>query len=545
MLGQIRDLSVYDGVPLFSSSRVLSSGLCPNGPGAFTEYGGLVWVTCNINSDDGSGGEDMGAELVGSDEAIRVLQGSSSANSTIASYPKWNHTAGSGEQAFYYLGNSAMSGVADHHDYLAKTIAITTQCTPITRQCLPDVQWPLDDDDNRSFSCTPGFGANFTFSGASQMRDGDEDDGGQNSRADRPAVGLAFASDAQLSERIGKYDPTLADKLNAGSNQSKPIPDVSYKYLQPSNPLHFGAWALGYPGYSTDDTGTRVVSTNPLLNDSQIYRSELGPSTEWVLNCSASVYDVSYTWVNGAVQTFNMTLASPEMGGMISAPFALERVRERAIALQAIAAAASASDNSTSLAHMFADHWSQAALALSAGVFSPEQNILSQWRETTQVARVPMAPLYILLALKAIYVMAVIALAIGAYCFTHPAETEIVKTQLSTKGLAAAHFDDPNILQSKVVNQLSERLQPMITKDSPTEPDDPAKGGLRRAATFLGDMPDKKIGVVAEADGVWRFAVVANGVWNGIKPLAVDLVNIEARAGNLGTPGEVVKAWIK
>jgi hypothetical protein len=156
-----------------------------------------------------------------------------------------------------------------------------------------------------------------------------------------------------------------------------------------------------------------------------------------------------------------------------------------------------------------------------------------------------MAPLYILLALKAVYILAVVGLAIGAYCFTHPAETEIVKTQLSTKGLAAAHFDDPNILQSKVVSQLSERLQPMITKDGQAEPDDPAKGGLRRAATFLGDMPDKKIGVVAEADGVWRFAVVANGVWNGIKPLAVDLVNIEARAGNLGTPGEVVKAWIK
>lgn len=211
-----------------------------------------------------------------------------------------------------------------------------------------------------------------------------------------------------------------------------------------------------------------------------------------------------------------------------------------------MAAAAGASDDSGSLAAMFADHWSQTVLALSAGVMTREPNVLTQVRSAPyQVARVPLLPLYILLALKAIYVLAVIALAIGAYCFTHPAETEIVKTQLSTRGLAAAHFDQPDILQSKVVSQLSERLQPAITKSDQAEPDDPAKGGLKRAATFLGDIPDKRIGVVAHADGVWRFAVVANGVWNGIKPLAVDLVDMEAKAGNLGTAGDLVKAWIK
>jgi hypothetical protein len=536
--------------PLLTSSRILSTDLCPDGPGNFSAFDGLVWISCNIAHDDGSGEEDMdAAELVGSDVAIRVLHGAASANSTISSYPKWNHTAGSGEQAFYYLANPLIAADPIHRDFLAKTTAITTQCTPITQQCLPGAKWPMnenvDNGGNTAFSCTPGFGANFTFPGVSQTIDADVSEEGENSSPDLPAVGLAFASDAQLSERIGKYDPNLAGKLKAGSNQSRPIADISYKYLQPANPLYFGAWALGYPGVNVDQTNITAASTNPLLNDSQIYRTEIGSSTQWVLSCSATVYDVSYTWVNGAVQTFNMTLASAETGGMISAPFALDRIRERSIALQAIAAAASASDNSTSLAHMFADHWSQAALALSSGVMSSEYNNVSQWRQSIQVARVPMAPLFILLALKAIYVLAVLALAIGAYCFTHPAETEIVKTQLSTRGLAAAHFDTPGILQSQVVSQLKERLQPTTTNEDHAELDDPAKGGLKRAATFLGDMPDKRIGVVAQADGLWRFAVVADGIWNGIKPLAVDLVNIEARAGNLGTPGEVVKAWIK
>ena len=538
----------------FMSSRVLSKELCPHGPGTFSAFGGLVWVSCNIVSDDGSGGIGMGGELVGSDESVRALAGTPSAHSRISSYAnytKTNHTAGPGDLTFYYLANALNANDAMHWDFMAKTIAISTQCTPITQQCLPDAQWPVDvdlnDDGYREFSCTPGFGANFTYSGASQTIDADykEDGAGSNTRVDRPAVGMAFAPDAQLSERIGRYDPSLGPILNDGSNQSLPIPNVSYKYIQPANPLYFGAWALGYPGFSSNQTTIRAAATNPLLNDSQIYRSEMGLSTEWVLSCSATVYDVLYTFVNGTVQTFNVTPAAPEMGGLIAGPFALEQVKERAIALQSIASAASASDNSSSLANTFADHWSQAALALSAGVFSAETDILIQWRNARQVARVPKAPLYILLALKAVYVLAVIALAIGAYCFTHPAETEIVKTQLSTRGLAAAHFDTPDILQTKVVSQLKERLQPTTTKDNQAESNDPAAGGLKRAATFLGDLPDKRIGVVAHEDGVWRFAVVANGVWNGIKPLAVDLVNIEAKAGNLGTPGEVVKAWIK
>jgi hypothetical protein len=34
-------------------------------------------------------------------------------------------------------------------------------------------------------------------------------------------------------------------------------------------------------------------------------------------------------------------------------------------------------------------------------------------------------------------------------------------------------------------------------------------------------------------------------LWNGIKPLAVVLVNMEAKAEGLGTAGDLVKAWIK
>ena len=96
-----------------------------------------------------------------------------------------------------------------------------------------------------------------------------------------------------------------------------------------------------------------------------------------------------------------------------------------------------------------------------------------------------------------------------------------------------------------MVGQLNERLQP-ATKDMQVGiSTDPSPGGLKRAATILGEMPDKKVGVVARADGAWRFAVVANGVWNGIAPVAVDLVGMQSKAGNLGEAGDLVNAWIK
>lgn len=532
----------------FQSSRGLSKTLCPNGPGAYSGLEGAIWASCNLVT-DGARGTSMSASLSQSDDAIRVLEGAPSALHNISTWPM-NHTTGSGEKAYYYLASPLTAGDAEKLDFKAMTYAIRTQCVPITQQCLPGRQWPFAMSDNdlyNEFTCTPGFSANFTFDGGSQQLDADVEDGGNNVVSAQPVAGLAFALDADLSERIGQFDPNLEEKTMNGSTQSVvPGTNISYQYLQPNNPLHFAAWAQGFPSFGgSDQVEGDVAVSNPLLNDSQIWRSQSG-TTEWILQCSTEVYDVTYTWVNGSVRDFHKTLSSPEMGALISAPFAIGGLRERYTALESVAAAAGASDNSRDLADMFADRWSLAALALSAGVMSPQPNLLSQVRSKDgPVARVPLIPFYILLALKAIYVIAVVALAVGAYCFTHPAETEVVKTQLSTRGLAAAHFDTPDILQTKVVSQLSERLQPTMTKADDAEPDDPTKGGLKRAATFLGDIPDKRIGVVAQADGAWRFAVVANGVWTGIKPLAVDLVGIEAKAGNMGDAGDLVKAWMK
>lgn len=293
---------------------MLSSDLCPRGPGAYSTSDGVLWTSCNLNVDDSVNVDEKSFDLVGSEEAIRALEGAPRANSTISTHPA-NHTAGSGMEAFYYLANPYTATQPLYVDFKATTYAVATQCVPITQQCLPNVEWPIDSGG--AFQCTPGFGANFTFDGGSQTLDATTEDGGNNPLGDKPLVGVAFSTDAQLSERVGRYDPDLTETLSGGKQSVVPGTNASYQYLQPSNPLHFAAWALGYPsfGAAQASSDSKWAVSNPLLNDSQIYRSESG-TTEWILSCSTTVYDVSYTWINGTVRDFINTTASPETSAL-------------------------------------------------------------------------------------------------------------------------------------------------------------------------------------------------------------------------------------
>ena len=174
---------------------------------------------------------------------------------------------------------------------------------------------------------------------------------------------------------------------------------------------------------------------------------------------------------------------------------------------------------------------------MAAGVMAPAPNIIEQHRNSTiNVARIPLVPLYLLLGLKAIYVLAVIVLAIGAYCFTHPAETDVVKEQLSVKGLVAAHFDQPSLLQANVVNEVRSRLEEAKgpDKEKSSEPSSPTEQPPEES---------RKIGIVADAEGTWRYVTLVNGVWKSIQPLVQAVVLPDAKTGDLGEAGDIYAAW--
>ncbi|KAK4954450.1 hypothetical protein LTR10_007881 [Elasticomyces elasticus] len=550
--------------PLHNFGRTLSTAQCTSSgtadetprAGGFEAFGNLEYLTCNLHHDTNGEAYGLAPYLVGPDEATRLAQGPTKSNVIR------NFTDSEGID-YRYLADPGMDNKLD---FKASTFALSSTCRPITAECLPGQQWPdptgeLTDGPqyyyNYNFSCSPEFKANFTFSGAVQRIDASTLDGGTNSPYDgsysfqSPLVGMAFAPDRNLSSRVGQYYDGLPMVVSTlpGFNETQGAFDPnaavvgsnwSYQYILPKNPLNFAVWASGYPTFDGKSVTNRVID-NPLLNDTEIFHDT--KSTYWILGCETTVYDVTYTWVNGSVHTFNATPASEDMGGLISAPFAFQ-LGQAVPALSNLASKAGIQNTSIDLAESFAGGWSQAALAMSVGVLDPAPNAIEQVRNSTiAVARVPMIPLYLLLGFKAIYVVAVIALAIGAYCFTHPGETEVVKAQLSAKGLAAAHFDDPGLLQQNVVKEMQARLQ--TGKDNQHDP----KPALQRANTApagheVAAVPtDKRVGLVAQADGAWKFALIADGVWQSVKPIAVNLVTMEAAAGQMGTAGQVINAW--
>ncbi len=162
-------------------------------------------------------------------------------------------------------------------------------------------------------------------------------------------------------------------------------------------------------------------------------------------------------------------------------------------------------------------------------------------------------------------------LAIGVWCFSHPHETEAVREALSAKGLAAAHFQSPGAVQASVVKEVQSRLQsvrdgggdakgpevvekPGLEGESgeyDADADGPqTRPELRHAATAPvhgtagpAAQQEAKVGLLPAADGTWQFVMVANGVWQSIKPIVKSVVVADAAGGGLGEVGKVITAW--
>ena len=233
-----------------------------------------------------------------------------------------NYTSNKSETYFYLSDVRAERTV----DVRAETYAVSTQRKPITEQCQPGTMWPYVLDDYKII-CSPGFNTSFAFTGKVQKKIpviNIMPDKYCNLPQIPPLVGIGFSPDTKLSIRIGAYNQAWRDANDAAGSGPSPRylpegPGTAYEYVLPQNPIHFATWVAGYP--TVEKNGRQPpCSTAPLLHDPQIFRTDSGP-TYWVLQCSSSIYHVSYTWSNGSVHTFHPTLASPEIGRLMSGPF--------------------------------------------------------------------------------------------------------------------------------------------------------------------------------------------------------------------------------
>ncbi|KAL7908238.1 hypothetical protein GGI35DRAFT_486357 [Trichoderma velutinum] len=264
-------------------------------------------------------------------------------------------------------------------DFKASTFAVSTQCQPITYDCTH--MHPSD----AKFNCTPALTGDFN----------------------------------KLSSPVGI-------KLFSNSSLTKNLP-FTYQ-----NPVYFATWAV-----------KEQIDSKSFLTDSGVaYHSDTVETLSWILNCSSTVYEATYTWVNGTVTSFNTTLANSTLGGIMSGPFGNDRVNA---ALQCAANFASVGNSSAEIAETTASFMSHTMLSLSVGAISNRKNTLEQSRSNILLTRVPIIPFYLLITLKALYVCGIIILTAVILVWSHPKQAAGVKSQLTINGLVDTIFREDKL----------------------------------------------------------------------------------------------------
>ena len=341
--------------------------------------------TCNI---DGSASTVF---LQGASDAYQTLNNLSTTNRVI--------TYELDEQTYSLLIDASLPNDVD---FQASTFALNTECKPISQECGLIAAYGA----STPFNCSPGFAGDVTA-----MEDIDR----VGYRRAASPIGLVL------------LDPGYQTNISLGSKDL--------------NPFYVGTWAA----IDNQNTLSNSTSQRILQSDPQIITPVHG-GLSWVLLCTVSVYDATYSWVNGSIGASTLTPANASVGGIIAAPlsenFGLSN-------LEIGTRIASFSLTAQDVADKWANSFSQTALGLSAGVMSPRTNLQEQIRTEILVARIPKVPLFTLIGLNLLYATIGLILALYAVCASRPRATRDVQARLSVAGMAA-HFENSDLSQRPV-----------------------------------------------------------------------------------------------
>ncbi|EXJ58734.1 hypothetical protein A1O7_06164 [Cladophialophora yegresii CBS 114405] len=325
--------------------------------------------------------------LTGANEAARVMSNTSTTNAVYDMYIDDTH--------FAYLGPSI---IPSNLDYRAESLAIHTECRQMGKQCNLGVN---QSGTSEPFHCTDAFYGDL----AQPIINGDDTDG---------VTGLAFRSAGIVFFR----DPGLTQLANKSTETESFL-------TRPSNPQHLAAWAKVELGATTLQTadGNVVTPTHG--------------GTSWLLNCSATAYDITYSFVNGSLRHARAEVANGSVGTILAAGnyYGFGKV-----ALETAAYSASQYNNTAQMADAWARAYSRTAMALGSGIMTARADLDEQMRSTRLVSRVPKAPLYTLVALNTVYAVLGFVLAWLALS-SNPSETNELREKLSTAGLVAFCFE--------------------------------------------------------------------------------------------------------
>lgn len=370
----------------------------------------------------------MESTLKSSSEGFKIANNVSTTNVV-------NQFLASPSQMILYLADAA--AISSGLDYKANTFAASAQCESITYACVQNTDIEAGNSD---YNCTSALVGDF------------------NEPDNNP-------DDAQIF-----YNPSGA-RLFTNASLTK---TTRFSF---QNPVYFAAWA------------TRVqIDSNALFRDKGIVASSNIPDVyNWILNCSTTFYEATYTWVNGSVTSLNTTLVNNTMGGILSAPLSDQHANDL---MQVATNLASVSNSSAEISTITANYVAHIALSLSIGAIDSRANLLEQSRSTLLLTRVPTVPFYLLIAFKLIYVLGVVLFAIAAIILTHPSESAGIKARLTIDGLMTTIYNKDKL-----------KTSPTASSEDQAEPQE-----LEDGSGLAGER-DVKVSIIRDNDD-WSYAAV-------------------------------------
>ena len=241
-------------------------------------------------------------------------------------------------------------------DYVANSTSMVTECTFATQEC--DIRADATNSSGRNnisipFHCYPDFSGNL----------------GQT-----PATG---------HERAQGWNMSFYQLVN-GTPTNIPV-------QAQSNPFHF---------YIA--TAVNSISYSDLSDDNldKGFFVDAGEGfTAFALSCEATIYDVTFSIVNGSFKQFNHSISSPQKASIMQAPLQVGFGQYHLYQAASLAVLILNDSLTTTMGKAF----SQTGMALASGVFDFDYNILQRFRWNKTVTRVPKAPLIYLVVVCLVY----------------------------------------------------------------------------------------------------------------------------------------------
>ena len=254
-------------------------------------------------------------------------------------------------------------GFGDHFglDFVATTTSMVTECTFATQECNI-----TDDSINSSpsnisipYHCYDDFSGNLGRT---------------------PLTG---------HERAQGWNMSFYE-TNEGSPGNIPV-------QAQSNPFHFyTVAAVNSIDLQTFQNQSNLPEGQP--ENGSVVDAGLG-FIAFALDCRATIYDVTFSLINGSIYEFNTTMSSPQTASIIKAPLQIG-FGQYQLYLDASLAVIAYND---SIADTMGQSFSQTGMALASGVFDFDNNTMQRVRYDADVTRVHKAPFIYLVTVCLVY----------------------------------------------------------------------------------------------------------------------------------------------